>query len=83
MIKCKIKQISDHSNIEDNTTKVEVNTEVTRAEATSKITEAEGAVGEAEASTRAGLQVSILRTKVLVKYKTTWVNSHNMAITNK
>ena len=50
---------------------------------TTSIREAIEAVEEAEASSTTGVRVSMLRTKILLKDKTTWVNSHNMAITNQ
>lgn len=83
MKECKIKETSALSNKEDITTKAVVAKGVIKAEETSSIEEAEAVVEEVEASTAAGLRVSIPRTKVLIKYKTTWVNNHNMAITNK
>jgi len=58
-------------------------TEVTLVEAAWAITEAE-AVEEVAASITTGAgRVRILNTEILVRYKTTWVNSHNMAITNQ
>jgi len=47
------------------------------------IIEAEEAVEEVQASTTTGVRVSIHKTKILPKDTTTWVNSHNMAITTQ
>jgi hypothetical protein len=47
------------------------------------IREAIEAVEEVEASSTTGVRVSMLRTKISFKDKTTWVNRHNMAITNQ
>lgn len=77
------KEIIANSKPEDTTTKWEGPREVTSVTEECTIREAIEAVEEVATSTTTGVRVSILQTKILRRDKTTWVNSHNMAITNQ
>jgi hypothetical protein len=78
------KEIIANSKAEDTTTKWEGPREVTSVTEECTIREAIEAVEEvATSTTTEAARVSILKTKILRRDKTTWVNSHNMAITNQ